>query len=85
MAKGNKLSGLMKKTTACDVPMSAGRMSEEDKARQRRYQAEDAIRTLQRAQEIQKDRALMRDVKIVAREQMKQLQSVTSKPASGRR
>lgn len=50
-----------------------------DKARERRYQAEDALRTITRAGEIQRDRPLMRDVQKLAREQMSTLKTVVRK------
>ena len=64
MASKNKL------TTAPYKP------SREDAARDRRYRAEDAVRTLTRADEIKKDKGLMRDVKTYAREQKKTLDKV---------
>ncbi len=50
--------------------------SAEDKRRQMKYAAEDAIRTLTRADEIKKDASLMRAVKAHGREQVKTLQKV---------
>lgn len=44
--------------------------SKEDIERERKYAAEDAMRTLSRAEEIRKDTRLMNDVKKVAKEQM---------------
>lgn len=44
-----------------------------------KYRAEDALRTLTRANEIRKDRTLMADVKKCANEQMKTLSSVAGK------
>lgn len=46
----------------------------------KKWQAEDALRTLTRAGEIQRDKSLMREVKKCAREQMKTLAKVTSGP-----
>lgn len=43
----------------------------EDDERERKYKAEDSLRTLERAEEIKKDRALMKDVKKVAKERIK--------------
>ena len=43
--------------------------SKEDEARERKYRAEDAIRTLTRAEEIKGDKGLMRDVKAHASKQ----------------
>lgn len=45
-------------------------------AADKRWQTEDALRTLTRAQEIQKDRGMMKDVKALAREQAKTLAKV---------
>lgn len=47
--------------------------------RERRYRAEEALRTLCRADEIRRDRLLMADIKIVAREQRKSLEGVAAK------
>jgi hypothetical protein len=66
MAKGNKVSGLV-------GPVA----TKTNAAQERRWQAEDALRTITRAQEIQRDRPLMREVKRVAAEQVKTLQRVT--------
>jgi len=49
-------------------------------AQDRKYRAEDALRTITRADEIKKDRALMGDVRKLANEQMKTLASVAGKP-----
>lgn len=53
--------------------------TKEDKARERRYRAEDALNTLTRAEEIKRDKGLMRDVKACAQAKMKELSSVTRK------
>lgn len=50
-----------------------------DKARERRYQVEDGLRTMQRAEEIKKDRSLVKDIKMLAKEQMASLSKVGSK------
>ena len=76
MAK-NKLAGLLSKSA--DVPSITSGSRAESETRERRYRAEEALRTLTRAKEIERDRGLMRDVKSVAAQQMKQLQSI-SKP-----
>ncbi len=41
--------------------------------RERKYKAEDALRTLQRAEEIKSDKGLMKDCKALANTQMKAL------------
>jgi hypothetical protein len=53
----------------------------------KRYRAEDALRTLQRAEEIRQDAPLMREVERCRQEQMKALARVkveTSKPSKTR-
>ncbi len=52
------------------------KLSAEDKRRQMKYAAEDAIRTLTRADEIKKDAKLMGHVRRHAREQVKTMQKV---------
>lgn len=47
-----------------------------DKERERKYRAEDALRTMQRADEIKSDKGLMRDMKALAKEQMASLNKV---------
>lgn len=42
----------------------------------RKYRAEDALRTIQRADEVRRDAALMRDVKKLAKEQVRALNKV---------
>lgn len=44
-----------------------------DEANERRYQAEDGLRILQRAEECRKDKQLMKDIKALAKQQMKAL------------
>lgn len=85
MAKKNKVASLVK--VASDpgpVSASSYKPSAEDKLRQRKYAAEDALRTLTRATEIQKDKTLMRDVCTMAKQQIKDLSSVTKRKPSGR-
>lgn len=50
--------------------------SAEDKARERKYRAEDDIRTMQRAEEIRRDKERMKAVKDVAKEQMNGLKKI---------
>lgn len=47
-----------------------------DKAREKRYQIEDGLRTMQKAGEIMKDKELMRGIKSFAKEQMTALNKV---------
>lgn len=58
-----------------DAPAActAYKQSKEEIARQRRYNAEDAMRTITRAEEIKSDNRLMGDVKSLAKEQMENL------------
>lgn len=42
-----------------------------DVERERRYRAEDALRSIQRADEVRSDKALMKDVKSYVKEQAK--------------
>lgn len=56
-------------STAEAAPISYKR-TKEDVERERRYRAEDAMRTLTRADEIKGDSRLMNDVKMLAKEQM---------------
>lgn len=66
MAK-KKLPVAKAPSTVRDAPYKP---SKEDEARERRYRAEDALRSIQRADEIRKDSKLMNDVKQLAKEQM---------------
>ena len=59
--------------TAAPMPMKMTRAQAEE---QRRYRAEDALRTITRAGEVKSDPGLMRDVKKLAAEQMKTLKGV---------
>lgn len=56
-----------------DCAPQAYKQTKEDLARQRRYAAEDAMRTITRAEEIKSDPRLMGDVKSLAKEQMSNL------------
>lgn len=85
MAKKNKVASLVKVGVSDYPPTSTShKPSAEDKLRQRKYAAEDALRTLTRATEIQKDKTLMRDVCTMAKQQIKDLSSVTKRKPSGR-
>lgn len=48
-------------------------------AQERQYRAEDALRTIARAEEIRKDAGLMREVKTHAKRQIASLSRVTRK------
>lgn len=64
----NKLSKIAKAAAPQAVEVS--------KREQDRWRAEDDLRTITRAQEIQRDSGRMRAVKTIAKEQMKTLSSV---------
>lgn len=53
------------------------KMTAEDKEREKRYRAEEDIRTMQRAEEIKKDKERIKAMKDVANEQIKALQNCT--------
>jgi hypothetical protein len=67
MAK-NKLLGTR---TSPEVIASKPRMSKDMMDQERRYKAQDAMSTLARADEIRGDRALMKDVQMLAKRTMK--------------
>lgn len=73
MAK-NRLAKLTNRpvSTMAEAP----RASKEQMEHERRYRAEEALRTITRAEEHKRDRALMKDVKSCAREQAKTLDCV---------
>jgi hypothetical protein len=72
MAKGNRVSGLVGPAAV-----------KSDAAQERKWRAQDALNTITRAGEIQRDRSLMRDVKVLAKEQMKTLQGVARNGGTG--
>lgn len=47
-----------------------------DKARERQYQVEDGLRTMQRAADIVKDKGLLKDIKAFAKQQVNDLNKV---------
>lgn len=71
MAKKNRLAGLVRGADVSPAPMSRDQEREH-----MRYRAEDALRTITRAEEIRCDKPLMREVKRVAKEQAKTLAKV---------
>ena len=66
MAKKPKLPVAMPSTG-----ISMCKPTRADVEREKRYRAEDALRSIQRADEVRKDKDLMRDVKQYVREQNK--------------
>jgi hypothetical protein len=77
-------SNKMAKKSLPTEPLKASTVSEnviakrshEDEARERRYRAEDALRVMEKAEEHRKDKALMRDVKQMAKEKVKCLSKI---------
>ena len=65
-----------KSTLPVESPCSTARLTADDKARQRQYEIEDGLRTMQRAGELVKDKSLMRDIKAFAKEQINNLNKV---------
>lgn len=47
-----------------------------DEARERKYRAEDALRTIKEYEKLQSDKSLMKDVKALAKEQMNALKKI---------
>lgn len=81
MAKKTKLSSMVAKpgkpvpvTIVSDGPASSS--NKDWKKEERKYQAQDDIRTMQRAAEIQKDKERTKAMKEVAKEQMDALKKV---------
>lgn len=72
----------MARKTSQFVGAAVPTMSKDSDARERKYRAEDALRTLSRADEIRSDKGLMRDVKSHAKQQIKVASKVlgTAKP-----
>lgn len=60
------------------LPVSMDNMASPvvDKERERKYRAEDALRTCEQYNKIKGDKDLMKDVKKLAKERMKDLQKV---------
>ena len=67
--KPAKLSSMV----ATDVPYTP---TPAEKAERRKWEIEDALRTVQRAEEIKRDKTMMKDVKAMAKEKMKDLKKV---------
>jgi hypothetical protein len=83
MAKKTKLSSMVAKAvpvkivnSTADMPLSRYTPSAEDKERERKYRAEDDIRTMQRAEEIRADKERMKAMKSIAKEQMNGLKKI---------
>lgn len=69
---------MSKKSLPISSPTAAVeyKTTKSDIERERRYKAEDALSTCQRYGEIKKDKELMRDVKQLAKQKMKELKKV---------
>ncbi len=76
MAKGKTSTKTSQARVTDTAAPAAYKPSAAEKKEQQRYMAEDAIRTLTRAEEIKKDAALMKTVKAHAAEQVKTMQKV---------
>jgi hypothetical protein len=64
MAKKSKLP--------VEMPCTASyKISKGDVERERRYRAEDGLRAIQRADEVRKDKGLVKDIKALVKEQAK--------------
>lgn len=58
---------------SCPQPI---KMTKDDEARQRRYKAKEALGTINRAKDFEKDKSLMADVKALAKEQIASLKRI---------
>lgn len=65
--------GRMPKNKLPTAEASEPRETKSDEARERRYRAEDGLRSLNRAAEIKRDKSLMKDIKCLAKDQLKAL------------
>jgi hypothetical protein len=73
MAKKTKLSSMV----AAPVATSPSyKVSAEDKERERRYRAEDALRDIERAEAHKADKSLMKDVKCLAKEKIDNMKKI---------
>lgn len=71
--KKSSLKNAISSPSAVNSPYTP---SKEDIAREKKYQAEDDIRTLQRAEEIKKDKSRMNAVKQMAKSQVQDLKKI---------
>lgn len=67
--KSSKLSSMVSNDKPY-VPTAA------EKAERRKWEIEDALRTVQRSEEIKKDKKLMSEVKTMAKEKMSELKKI---------
>jgi hypothetical protein len=82
MAKKTSLSKAVARTNK-PVPVKivseSPSVARDDDTERRKWKAQDALRTCQEYERIKKDKALMGDVKKLAKEEMKKLESVAKK------
>lgn len=72
MAK--KKSNSLPVASPVDMPSTAlYKPAKADVDRERRYRAEDGLKAIQRADEIKKDKGLLKDIKALVKEQVKAL------------
>jgi hypothetical protein len=64
---------LPKNKLPANAPMPEAMESKKWEAHERRYKAEDALRTIETAERHKADKGLMKDVKTMAKEKMKAL------------
>lgn len=70
MAKKQRLP--IAKSTG-DYPCAPPKPTKDQKDQERRWKAEDGLRTIQRAEEVKRDKKLMGDIKALASEQVSNL------------
>lgn len=75
---------MARKSKSADTPSATSGSIGINPERERQYRAEDALRTLTRADEIRRDAALMRDVKSHAKQQIKTVGRVLQRPKTSR-
>lgn len=63
-------------SNSIDAGNPSVKASSDDIARERRWKAEDALRDIERAEGHKRDKTLMKDVKSVAREKIKNMQKI---------
>lgn len=66
-----KVTVVSNTTTSNASPMKQSRLSPDEQSRERKWKAEDALRDLERAEEHKRDKALMKDVKTLAKDKIK--------------
>jgi hypothetical protein len=59
-----------------DAPSPSTSTDKSYEARERKYKAEDALRTIKEYEKVKSDKSLMKDVKNLARDEMKKLKNI---------